>query len=52
MYRNNASTGIQSGLNMVEADERADGISSHTTEEISTTKDNREEYLESLMSEE
>lgn len=52
MYRNNASTGIQSGLNMVEADDRAEGISSHTTEEISTTKDNREEYLESLMNEE
>ena len=51
MYRNNASTGIQSGLNMVDADERGDGIASGTQSEISTTKDNREEYLESLMDE-
>ncbi len=48
MYRNSANTGIQSGLNMVEADDRKDGISSNTREEIQTTKDNREEYLESL----
>ncbi len=48
MYRNNANTGIQAGLNMVEADERTDGISANTRQEITATKDNREEYLENL----
>ena len=48
MYRNNSSTGIQSGLDMVDAEDRADGISDNTKTEITTTKDNREEYLESL----
>ena len=48
MFRNNANTGIQSGLNMVEADDRADGIASNTQQEISNMKDTREEYLESL----
>jgi hypothetical protein len=51
MYRNNASTGIQSGLEMVERDNRLEGISSGTKTEITTTQDNREEYLESLMGE-
>ena len=48
MYRNSTETGIESGLTMVEADDRADGISDNTKVEITTTKDNREEYLETL----
>jgi hypothetical protein len=49
MYRNSTETGIESGLTMVEADDRADGISDNTKVEITTTKDNREEYLETLL---
>ncbi len=49
MYRNSTETGIESGLTMVEADDRADGISDNTKIEVTTTKDNREEYLETLL---
>ena len=38
MYRNNASTGIQSGLITLKDDERADGITQNTRTEITKTK--------------
>ena len=47
-YRTSTDTGIQSGLMVLDADDRADGVSSYTRTEIVTTQDNREEYLESL----
>jgi hypothetical protein len=47
-YRTSTDTGIQSGLMILDADDKADGVSSYTRTEIVTTQDNREEYLESL----
>lgn len=48
MFRNSTDTGIQAGLQMVEEKDRLDGISSNTKTEVTTTRDNREEYIESL----